>query len=392
MVGTGELLYITPVAPSITGSGTPMRAGMVLEALCACYRVSLLIVPHAGYSGDYRSVHPDLAGHCEDVRIVPLEAEHNVRVEQARDAYRDRTFDVVHVFRLGTMPFAWHYLRDVQPRPGCHLDLDDIESKTRRRIASLYRGLGHPLRAAAESKDANRLALLEAVAFREFDRIYVCSESDRAEVANRGRAEVCVLRNAVRPPAVVQPPTSRGEFRFLFVGTLGYYPNEDAVRYFCTQVLPLIRERSTRKVRVCIVGSSPSKDLISLGAADVEVVGQAPDLEIWYRSCHAAIVPLRAGGGTRIKILEAFSYGRPVVTTSVGVEGIDAIPNRHVLIGDTPEAFADACVRLISDEALRRELVENARRLLHEQHMPEMVKSTLKPSATCRISDISGRA
>jgi glycosyltransferase involved in cell wall biosynthesis len=97
---------------------------------------------------------------------------------------------------------------------------------------------------------------------------------------------------------------------------------------------------------------------------EVRLVGAVPDVAPVYRDAHAVVVPIRSGGGTRIKVLEAFSYGRPVVSTPVGIEGIEARPEEHLLVGDSPAALAAHCLRLMRDPALACRLAERAMALL----------------------------
>jgi len=155
---------------------------------------------------------------------------------------------------------------------------------------------------------AQTASMMEAVAFRLFDRVYVCSETDRRELFERSQAEIRVLPNAVRLPESVSPRVAGSIFRFLFVGTLSYYPNQDGVRFFCTQVLPILRERARRPFVVNVVGPRDSAGLRDLASREVRLAGPVTDLRLWYDESDAVVVPIRAGGGTRIKILEAFSY------------------------------------------------------------------------------------
>jgi glycosyltransferase involved in cell wall biosynthesis len=366
------LLYVCPVIPLTTGNGMVMRAGMVLEALSGHYRVSLLAVPRGDLPGhDLPEV---LRASCEHVAMIPPHSDPQHRIQQARDIYREHTFDVIHVFRLAALPFAQPYFQKGSRRPRTHLDLDDIESKTHRRIAALHRSAGDAIKAAEEEDLANRSRLLETYTFRTFDRIYVCSEPDRQELLERCPAEVRVLKNAVRPPAAVSPSPPSQDFKFLFVGSLGYDPNKDAARYFCREILPIIRERAPTPFRVDFVGGGACHDLLDLGAPDVRIVGPVEDVQPWYEACHAVIVPLRAAGGTRIKILEAFSYQRPVVTTSIGVEGIEAQASRDVLVADQPESFASACLRLMSEPDLAKYLAGNASSMLAQRYSSEELK------------------
>ena len=350
-----------------------MRAGMVLEALSAYYRVSVLIIPL--YCSHQDEVSPTLRSLCEhSIKVLPS-ADPRERIKQAGAAYSDSRFDLVHVFRLSAMPYARPYMVDGANRPRRHLDLDDIDSKTHKRLAAICGENGDAIKAASEIAMARQSEFLETAAFRIFDRIYVCAEADLRELMGRCRAEVQVLPNAVRTPSTVRPPAQEGLLRMLFVGTLGYYPNTDAVLYFCKHILPLIRESAPIPVQVDIVGGGAPQAVHEVAAkAGIRLTGPVPDLQPYYDAAHAVIVPLRAGGGTRIKILEAFSYRRPVVTTSIGVEGIEARPNQEVLVGDTSEDFAAHCIQLITDRALAARLVENASLLLSRAYSAEALK------------------
>jgi glycosyltransferase involved in cell wall biosynthesis len=138
-----------------------------------------------------------------------------------------------------------------------------------------------------------------------------------------------------------------------------------------------------------IVGNAPSDEVRRLAAEPgVCVAGPVPDMAPWYGEADAVVVPIRAGGGTRIKVLEAFSYRRPVVSTTLGVEGIDVRHDEHLLIGDTPETFAEECCRLMADPALAHRLVEGAYSLLIERYVllarsdePEALPGTTRSRA-----------
>ena len=362
-----SLLYITPVIPGLTGNGLAMRAGAVLEALATRYRVSLLVVPL--YASFDRQVPDALRQLCESCIVAAPGT--------AGDAYRGHRFDVVHVFRMATMAAAHSYIGK-DWRPHHHLDLDDLESQTRRRLAALCRVNRHAELAASEEAAARQSEMFERVAFARFGRIYVCSEQDRRQIAPLCRGEVCVLPNAVRASVPIAAPRSEGPFRLLFTGTLGYYPNQDAVTFFCERILPALRRGALQPFEVDIVGAGASEALRAAAAdAGVRMTGWVPDMAPYYEAANAVIVPVRAGGGTRIKILEAFSYGRPVVTTSIGMEGIEARPEEHLLVADDPEQFAACCLRLMSDRELGGRLAEAAYSRWREAYSMDVLKTKI---------------
>jgi glycosyltransferase involved in cell wall biosynthesis len=384
-----ELLYVCPVVPNLTGNGLAMRAGMVLEALAGSFSISLLVIEL--YAAFEKDVPAELGRLCRRITIVPpADTRKTAGAFLSRlssrwfgpwAAHRRARFDVVHVFRLATLPQVRSILRDRTPQPELHLDLDDIESTTHGRLAALCRSNGDLPFALFEESEARRYQKAEEEAFQEVDRIYVCSEPDKTRIERRSRARVCVLPNAVRFPGSLQRRTVEHDFRFLFIGTLGYYPNEDAALYFCREMVPLIRKQSSRPVNFDIVGDGASRRLRKIaGDSGVSVVGPVASVAACYESAAAVVVPLRAGGGTRIKILEAFSYQRPVVSTSIGAEGLDVRDGQEILIADTPEAFARACVRLVTDRDLRELLTGNAFQLALQSYSLDTLRRAVMPA------------
>jgi glycosyltransferase involved in cell wall biosynthesis len=369
-----DLLYLSPVVPALAGNGLAMRAGTVLELLAAHYQVHLLIAPlYAAF--DPRIPEP-LERLCRSFVIVSPVPGHT-------RAFGTTAFSVVHVFRLSMLPFAEPYVHRFWRRPARHLDLDDIESVTRSRIAELYRTNGELAAADYEQTQARRQDSVENEALQKLDRVYVCSEIDRQTLSGRTGAQVLMLPNAIRLPESVHARPAGGVFTFLFIGTLGYYPNQDAVRYFCTEIVPRIRERAEAPFVVNIVGFGdvgPLRPLIRI--PEVRLIGAVREVRPWMEEADAVVVPVRAGGGTRIKILEAFSFERPVVSTSIGMEGIAARDEEHALIGDTPEKFAEQCLRLMADREFGARLAANGRKLAEDHYSMEALARTMAAYGT----------
>jgi sugar transferase (PEP-CTERM/EpsH1 system associated) len=197
-----------------------------------------------------------------------------------------------------------------------------------------------------------------------FDRCVALSNADRnLLLAANPRLQVDVVPNgtdthALRPlPECGPPPT------LLFVGTMSYRANVDAGIYFCGEILPRIRQR-LGKVEVWIVGKDPAPEVWQLAGDGVHVTGQVADLTPFYRRSTVCVVPLRAGSGTRLKILETMALGRPVVSTALGCEGLEVVDGEHLLIANGPAEFADKTVQLLTDKVLREQIAANARQLV----------------------------
>jgi glycosyltransferase involved in cell wall biosynthesis len=356
-----------------------MRAGMMLTALSRHADIFLLIVPIYG-PRDISTMPLDLRAACRDVRVLAdgPDAAQAESFDAILHAHRDVRINIVHVFRLSMLPYAHTYLaRSPHLSVLRSLDLDDVESETHRRLAQLARQNGDEARALDYERLAERYFLLEQFALHSFDWVFVCSEDDRVLIRNRCRATIDVLPNVVGR-STAGALAADAPWRVVFVGTLGYYPNEDALLWFMRDVLPRMRRRSARPFQMEIVGTGESSPVRQ--AADtcgVTLTGEVPDVGPVYDRACAVIVPVRAGGGTRIKVLEAFAHQRPVVSTSVGCEGIDAQGGIHLLVADEPGAFAEQCLRLMTDSELCRRLTTNAYELVRRAYSAAVVDERL---------------
>jgi polysaccharide biosynthesis protein PslH len=204
----------------------------------------------------------------------------------------------------------------------------------------------------------------------KFDRCTTVSEVDKQLLMTANpRLQIDVIPNGVDteafqplPPAPASVPPS-----LIFVGSMGYPPCADAALYFCNQILPLIRQ-VINPVEVRIVGWNPPPEVLRLNGNGVRVTGRVEDVVPHYQESSVCVVPLRAGSGTRLKILEAMALGRPVVSTSIGCEGLEVVDGEHLLIGDTPERFAANTLSLLRDRALYQSMRVSARRLVEARY------------------------
>jgi glycosyltransferase involved in cell wall biosynthesis len=197
-----------------------------------------------------------------------------------------------------------------------------------------------------------------------FDRCIAVSDEDKSLLLSANPSlQIKIIPNGVdakvlQPLALeVTPPA------LLFIGTMSYAPCIDAVAYLCDQILPHIR-RELSGVELWIVGADPTPEVSALNRDGIHVTGRVKDVVPYYRRSAVSVVPLRAGGGTRLKILEAMALGRPVVSTSIGCVGLDVVDGEHLLVADNPKQFSDQVVRLLSDRTLYERIRTNARQLV----------------------------
>jgi len=155
----------------------------------------------------------------------------------------------------------------------------------------------------------------------------------------------------------------------LFTGTISYYPNVEGILWFYKSIWPLIIEKRPQTV-FCIAGKSPSAEVQAIADTDESVIvtGLVDDMRDYYNRASVVVVPLRVGGGTRLKILEAMSMSKAIVSTSIGAEGIEHTNGTNISIKSSPQEFSDAVVEILNDSVLRKELGRNARDLIDAKY------------------------
>ncbi len=398
-----QVLFVTPVFPNTTGNGLAMRAGALLESLAKNSSVYLLIIPV--YDPDRitlpESVHPFCTQYhiqpiskfdrilarlksvaqsiCRQTTLPYISLFNSTRLTHAvEQAFDQIPFDYLYVFRIYMTPLVLSYF-SITSLKGRYLDLDDIESLTGSRLAARYRANGLHEQAHQEEQTAQLYAAYERKFLPKFDGISVCSQKDKDSISRLfPKQNIHVLPNVVRCPIVSPLAKNAGTFNMLFVGNLNYYPNQDAVAFFIDDVLPVLRSRTKHPISFTIIGSGKWQGLHQYrGIADCHYIGFVQDVSPYYEKTDVVVVPLRAGGGTRIKVLEAFSFKRPVVTTSIGVEGIDVKHEKHVLIADQPEQFAEQCCRIMEDQQLSTKLTTNSFIFLNDNHTLDVLRHRL---------------
>ena len=274
---------------------------------------------------------------------------------------------IVFLFRLSNAKLILQpEITDLIPKENWVLDLDDIESRAKHRHIKInYRRLGKMTTLSGLS-DVIKIRLLESKVFKLFGKVLVCSEGDR-ELLRKSypKSNFIVVPNVISEVTPLELNSSAKDV--LFVGTLSYSPNEDAVLYFCNEVLPLIHRMTNIPINLKVVGFNPSNKVKALANNNVHVTGGVESVLPYYESAKLAIAPILSGGGTRIKILEAMAYQRPVVSTTLGAEGLGVKNGEDILLADNPEEFATAIVTLLESEKYCYELATNGCNLVKEK-------------------------
>jgi glycosyltransferase involved in cell wall biosynthesis len=228
--------------------------------------------------------------------------------------------------------------------------------------------------------EAQRIKQYEGLLLQKFHHTLTVAEPDRFSLLEAAAAtgldttaaddRLTVIPIAVDSEALQPIRTRPGSNNIVTLGTLHYPPNADGIRWFFNEVYPLVRQQ-VPQATLTIIGKNPPRDFLQLAESQpeaVKVTGYVPDLTPYLEEAALMVVPVRAGGGMRVRILEAFARGMPVVTTTVGLEGIQARVNEDVLVNDSPSGFATAVVRLLHDQKLRARLADNGRRLAETRY------------------------
>lgn len=213
-----------------------------------------------------------------------------------------------------------------------------------------------------------RMLDYETTACRQSGHIIAVSDVDRDTMQSEfGVSKISVVPTGVDVDYFAQRPAPPMETDMVFVGAMDWMPNIDAMSFFVSDVLPLIRKRHPR-CRLVIAGREPAPQVRKLAEADslIRVTGTVPDIRPYLHGAAVSIVPIRIGGGTRLKIYEAMAAGVPIVSTRVGAEGLDYADGKDILLADTARDLAAACIRLLEDPELRRQIREGGLRRAEE--------------------------
>jgi polysaccharide biosynthesis protein PslH len=393
---TRRLLYFAPKECWPPSTGGQLRNFYLARELAAAGEV----VTYLGFS-DGRARAADQAGTyefagrnpvgewCEKLITLPLETTYtpaklargligrtplpvlNYTTPQMQAALTqlldESDFDLVHVQGLHLADYL-PLIRAARSRPKVICDWHNVESELMQRYGE--RAGSAPKRAYA-ALTARRMAGMEKRIVREFDAHICVSERDKEQIMALGpTAPVVVIENGVNveyfTPKPTDPPAKK--HRIVFVGSMDYHANVDAVLHFAREAWPLVHQQLPQ-LTFTIVGRNPAPEVAALGQQpSIEVTGRVRDVRPYLREAFASVVPLRIGGGSRLKILEAMAAGLPLVSSALGAEGIDVRHGENILLAETPAEFAAAIAQICQDETLQRRLAEAGRRLVEAHY------------------------
>ena len=376
-----NILMLTQVLPYPPDSGPKVKTFNVIKYLAREHRVTLVSFVRDDQSDSVRH----LERYCQAVHTLPMErgavrdawymglsfltGQPFLMLRDDRRTMRDlvdrlsaeHAFDVVHADQLNMGQYA-----ERVPDAFKVLDLHNA-------LWLLYKRLWETMSWGPSrwllGRDWRLLRSYEGQMVRQFDAVLAVSHEDKASLqAAAGReVDIVVIPIAVDTDEVALVEREPEASHVLHIGTMYWPPNIDGVNWFIREVYPLIRQERP-DVQFDVVGSRPPAEMVALNEAGlgVNVTGYVADPTSFLERAALMVVPLRAGGGMRVKILNALAQGIPIVSTALGCEGIEVVPDRDILVGDTPEAFAAQVLRVLNDPALGGRLSASGRRLAEE--------------------------
>ncbi len=389
-----KILFLSQVLPYPIDAGPKMRSYFVLRYLAQQHQVSLLTFVR---DTDKAENIARLAEFCDEVHTIPMRRsplkdlkflfkslltrqpflivrdEVPAMTAKIRQLVTLQKFDAVHADQLWMAQYALA-AKNASPTIKTLLDQHNAVYLIPKRMAQ---GEANPLKRAILARETNLLTAYEADVCRRFDYVVWVTQEDRRAVEalpnfDRNNQPPAAVIPICADPARVQPPARDAEKqRITFLGGLHWPPNAQGIVWFAKEVFPLIRAAVPEAV-LTVIGKSPPAELRGEG---IEITGYVEDLTPYLAQTAAFVVPLHAGGGMRVKILDAWSWGLPIVSTTIGAEGIEIEPGKDILIADAAPDFAQAVIQLLKDASLAERLGQAGRQSVLEKYNWQTVYS-----------------
>jgi polysaccharide biosynthesis protein PslH len=326
------------------------------EVICCPLRISAVsrgIKDRAAYVANLLTLQPySLAKYSDRATARKLDA-----------LVRTKNYDVLicdFVFAGGNFPWA-----SAQPKV---LFTHNVEAQIWQRH---YQVAGNPLWKAVCWREWKTMSRVEKSYVRLADHVLTVSEQDKASFSRYVLEErITTIPTGVDVDYFSPSYEEEQDQNIVFVGSMDWLPNEDAVFYFCEQILPIIRKQLS-KATFSVVGRRPSQRLqneLQREGNGIQITGTVDDVRPFMRRGTVVVVPLRVGSGTRLKIFEAMACGKAVVSTTLGAEGLPVTSGKDIVLADEPEEFAQNVVELCRNATRRKEIATEARRLVEERY------------------------
>jgi len=377
-----KILIISPFLPYPPDDGDKIRLFNLILRIAQKHEVS--IVSFVSSLKEERFI-PELKKYCSQVEIVlmkersklgklygviqclvsgePLESKFafdNEMKEKIRKLVLAQHFDIIQIEHMFMAPYI-----KVIPKP-CDAKIIIVIHNIG--FIQFYRMFKIEKKLDTKIRYFINWVMMKKWEVRVLENFYICITVSfiNKKILNsiNPKLDISVIQNGVDVDKYRPLPINSGTKNILFIGFMDYVANHDAALYFYNEIFPIIKKKIPYS-KFFIVGKKPKQEIRALTKdKNVIVTGYVEDVRSYYQDCDVSVMPLRAGGGTRLKILEAMALGRPVISTSIGCEGLDVIEGHHLLIANDAKQFAEKTLRLLSDRNLYKCIVREARQLV----------------------------
>ena len=404
-----KILFLTQIVPFPPDAGPKVKTYHVIRALV-----------EQGHSVTLVSfVRPEEVQHisalqeiCEAVHAVPIRRSRIADVgymirsyltnrpflierddlrpmqDMVNSLVKDDDFQFIHADQLTMVQFALRGASAFQgKKPKVIFDAHNAVWTIVERMKDNARFFLKPVLAV----EAKRVKQYEGELMRIVDHVLAVTDIDQklleealhfSKAGNTDRVSpVTVIPIAVDTKKIQPVKRKAGSKNIVTLGTLHYPPNADGIRWFFNEVFPLVQKR-VPDATLTIIGKNPPQDFLELAEQNpgtIKVTGYVDSLVPYLEESAVMVVPVRAGGGMRVRILEAFAYAMPVVTTTVGLEGIHGTPDRDVIVADDPTDFATRTIELLEDVSMQDKLATNGRELATSKYDWQAVLAAMRP-------------
>ena len=359
-----KLLFLAPTVPLFDRHSGDLRLFTILTILSKNYEITYFAKNWASYAIN-RTVETDK--YVYSLNNIGI----NVYYGESKSI---KEILEVNMYKAAFMEF-YNIAEDYLPRvkllqPSCYVIVDTVDV--------------HYLRLRRKydlTKEANDLSEAEFIRKKEIsiysqaDIVLTVTEEDAKSLLNENpRMTVRILPNVHE---VIPPAGTKNRNEIVFVGGFNHPPNVDAMIYFCEDILPRIR-KVILEARFTIVGSNPPEQINNLSNDFITVTGYVPSTTPYLQKSYVSVAPLRYGAGMKGKIGEAMAHGLPVVTTSIGAEGMGLTDRENIFIADSPETFSDAVIELMLNDNLYKKIQNNSMEHISKNFTPEIVGNQIE--------------
>ncbi len=389
-----NILFLTPYLPYPLNNGGLIRVFHLLTNIAKKHQVTLLCMEPD--NDKQREGIDILRSKGIDVNLIPVAAnqkKEKKRLYQLKSLFSNKTYQYHQYYSkrmqqaiteqldsnkydLLMVEFSQMGYYDITTDIPRYVDQHNVEYEIMQRT---YETEKSPLRRLLAKSEWRKYREHEIENCEKFSGCLTTSKRDADILQQRSPGMEChVIPNGVDSDFFKPVNAPVDPNMILFTGTISYYPNTEGILWFYHNIWHLVKQKNP-KATFCIAGKSPPAEVQNLSALDnqITVTGAVDDMRDYYAKATVVVVPLRVGGGTRLKILEGMAMQKAIISTSVGAEGIDHTDGKNILLRDTPEAFADAVIEVMSNQKLRVDLEQAGRQLVEDKYDWQAVGSIL---------------